>query len=135
VAWKHPDKAVVANWKAQCDYSHSGKLGDYDYRKDPRPINEEYEKAVHEDWDRMGYNCAYKGGYFTFEFFRRINEEATQKMNAAGKPGRISCYPFTQHFIIWPGANQRQGNSFYWYHRLSPVVNVEHMWADAPDLA
>ena len=70
--------------------------------------------------------------YYTFEFFRRINEEASQKMNAMGTPGRVSCYPFTQHFIIWPGANQRHGNSFYWYHRLSPVVNVEHCWSEAP---
>jgi len=70
--------------------------------------------------------------YFTFEFFRRINEEATRRINVQGKPGRITCYPFVQHFIIWPGANQTHGNSFYWYHRLSPVVNVEHMWPDAP---
>ena len=70
--------------------------------------------------------------YFTFEFFRRTNEEATQLMNKLGTPGRIVCYPFTQHFIIWPGANQRHGNSFYWYHRLSPVVNVEHCWPEAP---
>ena len=70
--------------------------------------------------------------YYTFEFFRRINEEATRRMNEAGTPGRISCYPFVQHFIIWPGANQRHGNSFYWYHRLSPVVNVEHCWPESP---
>jgi hypothetical protein len=70
--------------------------------------------------------------YFTFEFFRRTNDEATKAMNAAGTPGRVSCYPFVQHFIIWPGANQRHGNSFYWYHRLSPVVNVEHCWPEAP---
>ena len=324
VDWRHPDKAVVANWKAMNDYSHTAKHGVYDPKKDPRPINLEYEKAVLEDWDRMGYNCAYKGGYFTymvgsflkqkgllgaidqtlwgqntagamrfdgkkegprqreacgsffspknyqagvdtifgmgyhyghhlftvgdhrltcswdevglrtraqmdyrdpmrsefrkflkevwfgdaapnkdtnkdgrtynaftgekhsswaqvqpmdlsldwakpawgkggqifskmpevdkklfdqparykllidfhrywtFEFFRRINEGATRRMNAKGKTGRVSCYPFTQHFIIWPGANQRHGNSFYWYHRLSPVVNVEHCWPEAP---
>ena len=70
--------------------------------------------------------------YFTFEFFRRTNEDATKAMNAAGTPGRISCYPFTQHFIIWPGANHKHANSFYWYHRLSPVVNVEHCWPEAP---
>jgi len=70
--------------------------------------------------------------YYTFEFFRRINDDATAKMNAAGTPGRVSVYPFAQHFIIWPGANQRHGNSFYWYHRLSPVVNVEHMWPESP---
>ncbi len=72
--------------------------------------------------------------YWTYEFFRRINNAASQRMNEKGKPGRISCYPFTQHFQIWPGANQRHGNSFYWYHRLSPVVNVEHMWADSPTM-
>jgi len=70
--------------------------------------------------------------YFTFEFFRRINEEASRRMNRLGTRGRVTCYPFTQHFIIWPGANQRHGNSFYWYHRLSPVVNVEHCWPEAP---
>lgn len=70
--------------------------------------------------------------YYTFEFFRRINEESSLAMNRLGTPGRVSCYPFTQHFIIWPGANQRHGNSFYWYHRLSPVVNVEHCWPEAP---
>ena len=72
--------------------------------------------------------------YWTYEFFRRINDEASKRMNAKGKPGRVSCYAFTQHFQIWPGANQRHGNSFYWYHRLSPVVNVEHMWADSPTM-
>ncbi len=70
--------------------------------------------------------------YYTFEFFRRINEDSSRAMNRLGTPGRVSCYPFTQHFIIWPGANQRHGNSFYWYHRLSPVVNVEHCWPEAP---
>lgn len=70
--------------------------------------------------------------YFTFEFFRRINDEASRAMNRMGTPGRVDCYPFTQHFIIWPGANQRHGNSFYWYHRLSPVVNVEHCWPEGP---
>ena len=324
VDWKHPDKAVVANWKAMNDYRHTAANGVYDPAKDPRPINLEFEAAMLEDWDRMGYNCAYKGSsftymagsflkekgllgaidqtlwgnggppplqfdgtpgskhreacgsffapenyqlgedaifgmgyhyghhlftvkdhrltcswdevglrtraqmdyrgemtnefrrfvaevwfgdaapnkdtnrdgrtyngftgekvtawdevdpvhvslnwttpgwnkdgtqkfsampetdtvmfreparykllvdfhrYFTFEFFRRINEEASKRMNAAGTEGRVSCYPFTQHFIIWPGANQRHGNSFYWYHRLSPVVNVEHCWPEAP---
>ncbi|MCG3147951.1 MAG: hypothetical protein PCFJNLEI_01392 [Verrucomicrobiae bacterium] len=70
--------------------------------------------------------------YFTLEFFRRTNEEATRLMNERGTSGRISCYPFVQHFIIWPGANQAHANSFYWYHRLSPVVNVEHCWPEAP---
>ena len=324
IDWNHPDKDAVANWKALNDYSHTAKNGVYDPAKDPRPINTEFEEAILEDWRRMGYNCAYKGGfftfnvgaflksrgmlgaidqtlfgqngppplqfdgkpgqrhreacgsffdegnfnagvetitgmghyygkhlftvrdhrltcswdevglrtraqmdyrhpmtnefrrflkevwfqdespdkdtnrdgrtydsftgealkswdevvpmavsldwtipawnkdgsvafsampevdtrlfdqparykllvdfhrYYTFEFFRRINEEATKRMNELGTPGRVTCYPFTQHFIIWPGANQRHGNSFYWYHRLSPVVNVEHCWPDAP---
>jgi hypothetical protein len=70
--------------------------------------------------------------YYTFEFFRRINEQASQRMNALGTPGRITCYPFVQHFIVWPGINFRGGNSYYWYHRLSPVVNVEHCWPESP---
>ena len=70
--------------------------------------------------------------YFTFEFFRRTNEQATKKLHATGRIEDVICYPFTQHFIIWPGANQRNGNSFYWYHRLSPVVNVEHCWPESP---
>jgi len=326
IDFNHPDKAVVQNWQAMMDWSHTGKNGVYDPKKDPRPINTEFEEAMLEDWRRMGYNCAYKGGYFTymvgsylkergmlgaidqtlfgqngppplqfdgkegprqregcgsyfapenykagvdaitgmghcyghhlftvkdhrltcswdevgmrseaqmdyrgqmpqefrkflaevwfqdqspdkdtnkdgrtynastgekltswdqveplkvsldwtcpgwandgsrtfspmpdvdkvifeqpgrykllvdfhryftFEFFRRINEEATQNINKLGDKGRITCYPFVQHFIIWPGANQRHGNSFYWYHRLSPVVNVEHCWPEAPTM-
>ena len=321
--WDKNDTAAQENFKAFGDYGHVGLGGGYDYRKDPRPVNEEYEKASLEDWDRMGYNCIYKGNYFsflggeflkekgllgaidqtlfgqmgppplqfdgqegarqreacgsffstnnynagvraltgmgtvyrkhlftvmdhvltcswdevglrtraqmdyrdpmktefrkylaevwfqdktpdkdtnkdgrtynaftgenlaswdqveplhvsldwaqpawgnegrtfskmpevdtvifdqpgrykllvdfhryfTFEFFRRVNEEASQNIKKAGLPGRITCYPFTQHFIIWPGANQRHGNSFYWLHRLSPVVNVEHMWSEQP---
>ncbi|OPZ30243.1 MAG: hypothetical protein BWZ02_00851 [Lentisphaerae bacterium ADurb.BinA184] len=327
VDWKLADQAAVANWKAQQDYGKSAKNGVYDPAKDPRPINTAFEEAMLDDWNRMGYNCAYKGAsftfmvgsflksrgllgaidqtlwgangppplqfdgkegsrqreacgsffdaanyqagvaaitgmghfyghhlftvgdhrltcswdevglrtraqmdyrdpmraefrafvkdvwfgdaspgedsnrdgrtynaltgqslkswdevepvqvsldwtapgydpvkkdgtrifsampetdtvmyrepgrykllidfhrYYTFEFFRRINEEASQAVNRLGSPGRVSCYPFTQHFIIWPGANQRHGNSFYWYHRLSPVVNVEHCWPEAP---
>ena len=326
IDWKSTNQAAVANWKAMMDYAHTAKNGVYDPQKDPRPINTAYEDAILEDWDRMGYNCAYKGGYntymvgaflkskgllgaidqtiwgnngppplqfdgkegktqregcgsffsatnyeagvaaiagmghhygkhlftvkdhrltcswdevgmregamdyrepmraefrkylkdvwfgdaspdkdtnkdgrtynaltgerlttwdavepvqvsmywtqpgwaktadggvrtfsampevdtvmyrepgrykllvdfhryFTFEFFRRTNEDATRNMNALGTPGRVSCYPFTQHFIIWPGANQQHANSFYWYHRLTPVVNVEHCWPEAP---
>jgi len=318
-----PDPAVAANWKARDDWTHTAPLGVYDPRKDPRPINVEYERAILEDWRRMGYNCAYKGNYFTFmvgeylkqqgmmgaidqtlfgqngppavgfdgslgrrygegcgslfhpdnykagvnaitgmghhyghhlftvgnhkltcswdevglreqsqldyhenalkefrkflkdvwfqdatpsqdtnrdgrtynaftgerlttwddvqpiqlsldwavsafnndgtpkfskypevdaklfqqpgryklwidfhryytfEFFRRINEESSQNLHKLGDPGRITCYPFVQHFMIWPGMNQRQGVASYWYHRLSPVVNVEHCWPDA----
>ena len=327
VDWKSTNKAAVAIWKAHADYFRTAKNGVYDADKDPRPINTAFEEAILEDWNRMGYNCAYKGGnatfmvgrflkskgllgaidqtifgangppplqfdgkpgarqkeacgsflnpenvkagvdaitgmghyygqhlftvgnhrltcswdevglrtraqmdyrdgmtnefrlflknvwfqdaspdmdsnrdgrtynaltgekrtawdqveplhvsldwtrpgydqvkkdgsqtfsamsevdavmfrepgrykllvdfhrYFTFEFFRRINEDASRAINKLGTPGRITCYPFTQHFIIWPGANQRHGNSFYWYHRLSPVVNVEHCWPESP---
>lgn len=324
VDWKDPDKAAVANWKAKNDYKHTAPNGIYDPNKDPRPINLEFEKAILEDWRRMGYNCSYKGNYFTFmvgsylkqqgmlgaidqtlfgqngpppvgfdgnegrrqregcgsffhpdnfqagvdaitgmghhygrhlftvgdhkitcswdevgirtraqldyhpnailefrkflkdvwfqdaapnrdtnrdgrtynaftgerltswdqvepiklsldwtrpgwnndgtqkfsarpdvdkaifeqpgryklwidfhryftfEFFRRVNEQATRNMNRSGTKGRITCYPFVQHFIIWPGMNQRHGNSYYWYHRLSPVVNVEHCWPESP---
>ena len=323
IDWNHSNKAAVANWKAGYDFKHTAANGVYDPKKDPRPINVAYDKAILEDWVRMGYNCAYKGNsftfmvgsylkkkgllgaidqtlwgqngppplqfdgkdgrrqreacgsffapesyqagvdsifgmgrhyghhlftvgdhrltcswdevgmrtraqmdyrgemkaefrkylkevwfsdaspsadtnkdgrtyngftgqklsnwdqvepvrlsldwskpawrktgqvfstmpevdtvmfreparykllidfhrYFTFEFFRRINVEATKKMNGGGTKGRVSCYPFTQHFIIWPGANQCHGNSFYWYHRLSPVVNVEHCWPEGP---
>jgi len=56
----------VANLTAIHDYHHTAKNGVYDPKKDPRPINTEYETAVLADWDRMGYNCAYKGGSFTF---------------------------------------------------------------------
>jgi len=325
--WDKNDTAAQENFKPFGDYGHVGLGGGYDYRKDPRPVNEEFEKACLEDWDRMGYNCIYKGNYFsflggeflkdkgllgaidqtlfgqmgppqvqfdgkaegprqregcgsffapenfnagvkaltgmgtvyrkhlftvkdhvltcswdevglreapmdyrppmkeefrkylkevwfqdaapgedtnqdgrtynaftgetltsweqvepvhvslnwvkpaydqvkkdgtrtfsampevdkvifeqpgrykllvdfhryfTFEFFRRVNEAASQNVKQAGLPGRITCYPFVQHFIIWPGANQWHPNSFYWYHRLSPVVNVEHMWSEQP---
>lgn len=71
-------------------------------------------------------------GYWTIEYFRRINNDATKAINDRGIKGRVSCYPFMQHFIIWPSANAKSGNSFYWYCRLSPVVNVEHMWPDSP---
>jgi hypothetical protein len=319
-----PNPAVAANNKARFDWSHIAQFGVYDPEKDPRPINVEFEKANLEDWRRMGYNCAYKGGYFTFqvgaylkqqgmlgaidqtlfgqngpppigfdgtpgkiqrescgsffhpdnykagvaaitgmghhygqhlftvgdhkltcswdevgmrtrsqldyregahqefrkylaevwfqdaapdqdtnqdgrtynsftgehlarwdevepipltldwaasawnkdgtakfssrpdvdgalftqpgryklwidfsryftiEFFRRINEDASQNLQQLGDPGRITCYPFVQHFIIWPGMNYRFAMSNYWYHRLSPVVNVEHCWPDSP---
>lgn len=70
--------------------------------------------------------------YFTIEFFRRINEDASQNMQQLGDSGRITCYPFVQHFIIWPGMNYRYAMSHYWYHRLSPVVNVEHCWPESP---
>ncbi|MBI3865018.1 MAG: hypothetical protein HY290_24350, partial [Planctomycetia bacterium] len=322
--YKHADPAVVANWRARDDYSHTAKLGVYDSQKDPRPINAEFEQAILEDWRRMGYNCAYKGESFTFmvgsylkqqgmlgaidqtlfgqngpppigfdgilgqrqresagsffhpenykagvdaitgmghhyghhlftvgnhkltcswdevgmrtraqldyhenaarefrkylkdvwfqdaspgddtnrdgrtynaftgerlsgweevepiqltldwsvpvwnkdgtrkfsaqpqrdgvifeqparfklwidfqryytlEFFRRINEQASQNLQELGDRGRITCYPFVQHFMIWPGMNQRHQVGSYWYHRLSPVVNVEHCWPDSP---
>lgn len=319
-----PNPVVAANYKAQFDWTHTAPLGVYEPDKDPRPINVEFEKAMLEDWHRMGYNCAYKGSYFTFmvgaylkqqgllgaidqtlfgqngpppvgfdgtpgrrqsescgsffhpdnyqagvaaitgmgqhygkhlfsvgdhkltcswdevgmrtraqldyhpatreefrqylqqvwfqdaapdqdtnqdgrtynsstgeqltrwdqveplplsldwaasawhndgspkfsarpeidaalfaqpgryklwidfhryftiEFFRRINEDASLNLQKLGDPGRVTCYPFVQHFIIWPGMNYRFGMSNYWYHRLSPVVNVEHCWPDSP---
>lgn len=65
--------------------------------------------------------------YYTFEFFRRVSDAASQNL---GAKRRVVCYPFSQHFICWPGANYAGGNSFYWYHRLSDVVNVEHCWPD-----
>jgi hypothetical protein len=58
--------AIAANYKARSDWSHIAQFGVYDPEKDPRPINVEFEKAILEDWRRMGYNCAYKGSYFTF---------------------------------------------------------------------
>ena len=54
-------EAQVANLKAISDYRHTAQNGVYDPKLDPRPINREYEKAILEDWNRMGYNCAYKG--------------------------------------------------------------------------
>lgn len=321
---KSKDKAAVANWKALYDYPHTGKNGLYDPAKDPREINHDFETAVLEDWRRMGYNCSYKGFYFTFqvgsylkehgllgaidqtlfgqngpppvqfdghagkkqregcgsyfhpdnyeagvaaitgmghlygkhlftvgdhrvtcswdeiglrsesqmdfhpnavlefrkflkdvwfqdaapgedtngdgrtynaftgesratwddvqplplsldwatpfrrpdgsvefsrvsevdsklfeetgrykllvdfhryfpfEFFRRVSDDASDRMNALGTPGRITCYPFVQHFIIWPGINHRNGLSFYWHHKLNPIVSVEHCWPESP---
>ena len=73
--------------------------------------------------------------YYTFEFFRRINEQASDNLRRQGAAGRISCYPFVQHFSIWPGMNQQNGTGSYWYHRLSPVVCVEHCWPDAPTMS
>lgn len=320
----HANPVVAANYKAQFDWTHTAAAGVYDSEKDPRPINGDFEQAALEDWRRMGYNCAYKGNYFTFmvgsylkkqgllgaidqtlfgqngpppvgfdgtpgqrqrescgsffhpdnyqagvaaitgmghhygqhlftvgdhkltcswdevgmrtrsqldyhpaailefrkylkeiwfqdaapnqdtnqdgrtynsftgehltawdavepihlsldwtvpgwnndgtqkfsarpetdaavfaqpgryklwidfhryytiEFFRRINEEASANMQRLGDTGRVTCYPFVQHFIIWPGMNHRFGMSNYWYHRLSPVVNVEHCWPESP---
>jgi len=58
--------AQVANLKARHDYRKTAPNGVYDPAKDPRPINQAYEKAILEDWNRMGYNCAYKGQSFTF---------------------------------------------------------------------
>ena len=66
VDWKHPDPKIVQNWKAMNDYPHTAENGVYDPKLDPRPINQTYETATLEDWKRMGYNCSYKGNYFTF---------------------------------------------------------------------
>jgi len=64
----------IANLSAVHDYSHSAKNGVYDPEKDPRPINEAYEKAILEDWNRMGYNCAYKGNSFTYMVGRFLKQ-------------------------------------------------------------
>lgn len=38
-----------------------GRYGTYRESMDPRPINREFEKAILEEWRRMGYNTAYNG--------------------------------------------------------------------------
>ena len=53
-------EAQVANLKAISDYRHTARNGVYDPKLDPRPINRAYEDAILKDWNRMGYNCAYK---------------------------------------------------------------------------
>ncbi len=93
--------------------------------------NPEIDKVMWEQPGRFKLLLDFQG-YWTIEYFRRVNNDATKAINAKGINGRVSCYPFMQHFIIWPSANAVAGNSFYWYCRLSPVVNVEHMWPDAP---
>ena len=51
------------------------RLGLYDPTMDPRPINEEYEKATLDDWRRMGYNIAYKGNYNTYRVGRWLKQQ------------------------------------------------------------
>ncbi len=86
-------------------------------------------KPGDEKWTRPG---AYKlwvdfHRYYTFEFFRRINDAATKK---AGK--KIECYPFPQAFIVWPGADYAHGMSVYWNARLNPIVTIMQCWPDNP---
>ena len=73
--FKHPDRRVLANWVARNDYTHRAEKGVYDPALDPRPINTAFEAAVLEDWRRMGYNCAYKGTYFTFMVGAHLKHE------------------------------------------------------------
>ena len=40
----------------------------------PRKINPAFENAVLEDWQRMGYNTAYKGNTFTFRSGRWLKQ-------------------------------------------------------------
>jgi len=89
-------------------------------------------QPVDEKWSRPG---AYKlwidfHRYFTFEFYRRTNAEASTK---AGK--QIECYPFPQAFIMWPGMDYAMGLSMYWNARLNPVLNNEQCWPDGPCMA
>jgi len=64
---KESEQLVKAffDWKRQ---------GTYDPDKDPRAINLEFERATLEDWRRMGYNCSYKGGAFTYRVGRFLKK-------------------------------------------------------------
>jgi len=104
------------------DEVHPPRLSPAFY-KDPKPTDEK--------WSRLG---AYKlwldfHRYFTFEFFRRINAEASARL---GPGRRVECYPFPQAFIIWPGANAFMGLGMYWNARLNPIINIEQCWPDSP---
>ena len=68
--------------------------------------------------------------YYTFEYFRRISEDATAR---AGK--RVDCYPFPQAFIVWPGMNVFWGYSMYWNHRQNGAINNEQCWPEHPAMA
>ena len=92
------------------------------YHSSPTPTDEK--------WSRTG---AFKlwldfHRYYTFEFFRRINEDASTELD--GK--RIECYPFPQAFIMWPGMGVHWGMSVYWNARLNPIVNIEQCWPESP---
>jgi len=65
---KLPQELVAAffDWK---------RLGTYRPEDDTRPINPEFERAVLEDWRRMGYNCAYKGNVWTFRSGRWLKKQ------------------------------------------------------------
>ncbi len=47
-------------------YGDYQRLGLYDPARDSRKINLAFEDAALEDWRRMGYNTAYKGGAFGY---------------------------------------------------------------------
>ena len=59
----------------QRDYYDWKRQGTYDPGGDPRPINHEFERAVLEDWRRMGYNAAYKGKYWTYRVGRWLKKQ------------------------------------------------------------
>ena len=56
-------------------YADWQRLGTYDPERDPRRINHEFEKAVLEDWTRMGYNAAYKGQRWTYRSGRWLKKQ------------------------------------------------------------
>jgi len=89
-------------------------------------------QPVDEQWTRRG---AYKlwmdfHRYYSFEFFRRISEDATAR---AGK--RVDCYPFPQAFIMWPGMNVFMSYGMYWNHRQNAAINNEQCWPAHPAMA
>jgi len=117
-------------------------------------------QPVDEQWTRPG---AYKlwmdyHRYYTFEYFRRVSEEASQRLTTeaynreykravlAGQPinanqlrrqtaRRVDCYPFPQAFIVWPGMNAFWGYGMYWNHRQNAIINVEQCWPEHPAMA
>jgi len=94
------------------------------FYQNPQPVDEK--------WRRTG---AYKlwmdfHRYYTFEFFRRINADASAK---AGK--EVECYPFPQAFIVWPGMNCFWGMGLYWNARVNPIITNEQCWPDSPAMA
>ena len=93
------------------------------FYSDPKPVDEK--------WTRPG---AYKlwmdfHRYYTFEFFRRTNEEASKRL---GGGRRVECYPFPQAFIMWPAMDCFWGMSQYWNCRINPIVNIEQCWPESP---
>lgn len=116
-------------------------------------------QPVDEQWTRPG---AYKlwldyHRYYTFEYFRRVSQEASEKLSAersnealkhailAGGTApdslkkdsatRVDCYPFPQAFLIWPGIDAFWGYGVYWNHRQNAIINVEQCWPEHPAMA